>query len=93
MVMSRKKTQMVKYEFIDIGESATGIKIKEGEYEGMSWLYGKVTFDEGSDELKLSFDYEVVENPNNVKPSAELNSVMGDILVNIIKDDLNLDDG
>ena len=38
MVMLRKKTQMVKYEFIDIGESATGIKIKEGEYEGMSWL-------------------------------------------------------
>ena len=53
---------MVKYEFIDIGESSTGIRINEGEYEGMSWMYGKVAFDEQSEELKLSFDYEVIEN-------------------------------
>ena len=83
---------MVKYEFIDIGESSTGIKINEGEYEGMSWMYGKVTFDEQSEELKLSFDYEVIENPNNIKPSKELEVVMGDILVNIIRDDLKTDD-
>jgi|TARA_R110001583_G_scaffold65099_4_gene188251 hypothetical protein len=83
---------MVKYEFIDIGESSTGIRINEGEYEGMSWMYGKVAFDEQSEELKLSFDYEVIENPNNIKPSEELEVVMGDILVNIIRDDSKTDD-
>jgi len=83
---------MMNYDFVDIGESSTGVKIKEGKYEGLVWLYGKVSFDEQLEELKLSFDYELIENPNDIKPSEELETIMGDILVDIIKEDLNLDD-
>jgi len=83
---------MVKYEFIDIGESSTGVKIKEGEYTDVVLEYGKVSFNEKEEELELNFEYTVVENPNKIEPSEELYTLMGDIIVDIIRDDLKLDD-
>ena len=83
---------MVNYEFIDVGELSTGIKIKDGKYQDMAWEYGKVSFDENSDELKLSFDYIIIENPNEIVVDDDLYKLMGDILVEIIRDDLKLND-
>tara|TARA_Y100000310_G_C20462932_1_gene706221 strand:- start:161 stop:433 length:273 start_codon:yes stop_codon:yes gene_type:complete len=81
------------YDFVNIGSDVTGVVILEGKYNGMVWQYGKVSFDESDDkELKLSFEYEVHENPNNIKPSDILHKFMGDILVEIIKGDLEIDD-
>jgi len=76
------------YEFVDIGDDTTGVKITKGKYKGMVWEYGKVSFKEG-EELNLSFDYAVHENPNKIKQSDKLHGVMGDILVEIIKSDLD----
>lgn len=79
---------MVKYEFIDIEDDTTGVKITKGKYKGMVWTYGKVSFDEGEN-LNLRFDYTVLENPNKIKKSDKLHTTMGDILVEIIKSDLD----
>ena len=83
---------MVKYEFIDVGELSTGIKIKEGNYQDMVWEYGKVNFDEKSEKLKLSFNYNIIENPNEIVVDDDLYELMGDILVEIIKGDLKTND-
>ena len=83
---------MVKYEFVDVGESSTGVKIQEGEYIDLVLEYGKVSFDEKEEELKLNFEYTVIENPNKIEPSKELYTLMGAILVDIIRNDLKLDD-
>ena len=89
--MSEKK-QAWPFEFVDVGELSTGIKINEGKYKGMMWEYGKVTLDEKSEELKLSFDYNIIENPNEIVVDEILYRLMGDILVEIISNDLDLND-
>ena len=76
------------YDFVDIGTDTTGVVVLEGKYRDMVWEYGKVSFDEGEN-LNLSFDYSIHENPNNIKPSDELHNFMGELLVDIIKSELD----
>ena len=87
MELLKLKTKKI-YEFVDIGDDTTGVKIIKGKYKGMVWEYGKVSFDEGEN-LNLQFDYTVLENPNKIKKSDKLHTTMGDILVEIIKSDLD----
>ena len=88
--MTNESTKL--YKFIDVGKESTGIKIDKGKYKGLVWEYGKVTFDENQEELKLSFDYTIIENPTETVVDDDLYRLMGDILVEIIGDDLKLND-
>ena len=55
----------------------------EGTYDGVIYTYGKVSFveDKESDKLRLKFEYNVHENPNDVDTDCnDFINVIGDIL-------------
>ena len=72
----------------------TGFLIKEGQYEGGMYTYGKVTPVEEDDKLRLKFEYNVHENPNEVDTNSEsFINVMGDILAIEVEKDNNGNSG
>lgn len=90
---NRKKTHRTtcKYEFEDVyrykssNEVHTGIRIKDGPYEGLLYAYKTVKLipDEESDSLRVKFEWLPIENaPEN--DTQDLYDVLGDILVDII---------
>ena len=79
-----------KYEYIDDEETLQcHIKLTSGKYEGLRFYYGKAKFDElGDGTAKLKFNYYVVDNPNGYEYDQELEDVLGDVLVNILDEEL-----
>lgn len=71
-------------------------KINEGKYAGVVWNYSDVKmtiYDEGgniinpelADELPLTFNYEVMYNPNDEDlKTGEFSATIGDILLDVI---------
>ena len=80
-----------KYSYIDNPRySQSGIRIDEGEYKDVIYLYGKVQFIEENEHLRLKFDYQVLRNPNNVDTDCEaFRSTIGDILTENLEKEVN----
>ena len=81
----------------DVKSHFTGIEILEGEYEGCVYHYGKTQLIEDEDEygstyMRVKFDYNMVENPNNKPEDQDFINCAGDILVDILDKELNIDD-
>jgi len=58
-----------------------GFRIADGKYENVIYTYGKVKPIEEDDKLRLKFEYNVHENPNDVDTdSNEFINMIGDIL-------------
>jgi hypothetical protein len=59
-----------------------GIKLKGGDFDGIVYIYGNVSFSEDNPGV-LTFEFEVLSNPNNkiYEDSEEFEYIMGDILV------------
>ena len=81
-----------RYEIIDIGEYLSGIKIIAGPYKDMVWQYGKIGFDEGEETLGVKFSYQIEENPNNIEENQGLINFMGDVLMEILEEDVPYND-
>jgi len=47
------------------------IRIDEGQYEGIIYMYGSVKFIEEDNQLRIKFDYTVLRNPNNENTESE----------------------
>ena len=80
-----------KFDYIDDDvNNASYLKILEGNFEGLLFNYGKVQFneDEDADEAKLKFTYNIIDNPNECVYNDELVSVLGDILVTVMTEQL-----
>ena len=75
---------VTKYSYADNPKSeVSGFHIMEGTYDGVVYTYGKVSFveDKVSDNLRLKFEYNVHENPNDVDTDCnDFINVIGDIL-------------
>ena len=74
----------------------TGFKIEDGTYKDVIYTYGKVSpiEDKESDKLRLKFEYNVHENPNEVDTNSEsFINVMGDILAIEVEKDNNGNSG
>jgi len=53
---------MTNYKFDDLcGMEPVPVIITEGKYEGISYSYGTIKFDDDDGEMKLNFDYDIVE--------------------------------
>jgi len=82
------------YKFDDAsGSEPVPIIITEGDYEGISYQYGSIRFDEEQEHMKLVFDYDIIENPSSfstdeLEKSEKFHSEIGDILVDIIGTEL-----
>ena len=75
---------MPKYNYVENPtQEHTGFHIQEGQYKGIIYTYGKVKFieDKETDKLRLKFEYNVHENPNDEDTnSKDFINVIGDIL-------------
>jgi hypothetical protein len=71
----------------------TGIKLVGGDFDGIIFLYGNVRFSEDVPPV-MKFDFEVLKNPNQIKykDSREFEFIMGDILVELIDNQLSDND-
>lgn len=70
-----------------------GIALTDDKYKGIIYSYGKVdmspeNFDTDNPEADLKFEYNVFNNPTdiNIAEDKELQQLMGEILVSMIKD-------
>tara|TARA_Y100001937_G_scaffold33940_2_gene48418 strand:- start:9570 stop:9899 length:330 start_codon:yes stop_codon:yes gene_type:complete len=75
----------------DISSHFTGIEILEGDYEGCVYHYGKTQLIEEDDCMRVKFDYTLVENPNRKLEDQNFINCMGDILVEILDNQLEED--
>ena len=58
-----------------------GFRIADGKYENVIYTYGKVKPIEENESLRLKFEYDIHENPNDVDTdSDEFIKAIGDIL-------------
>jgi len=72
----------------------TGFKIEEGEYKDVIYTYGKVSPIEEEEKLRLKFEYNVHEKPDNVNTdSDDFINVIGDILAIEVEKDTNGNSG
>ena len=86
-----KTKQIPTHDFI-ISEDDNLIKIvlKDGEYKGVIFTYGKVKIDEKDDECHLSFEYDVLESPfGDLTKDENFKNTLGDLLVSMITTNLN----
>ena len=68
-------------------EGQTLVRIVQGKYKNIIYKYGTVRFgDQENDNGMLSckFDYEILENPNNVEKEQDFDLLLGDIMVDIL---------
>jgi len=79
------------FEFTEVNDDMTGIRVVEGEYKGLHWTFGTVTFGESPDEegnLSCHFDYVIHDNPNEIEENQQLLNFMGDILIEVLDQEL-----
>lgn len=72
--------------------TTTNLKILSGAYTDTVYQYGKVKFEEESDgAMYLRFVYNIIETPLNaaeLEKSAEFKNYIGDVLVNIMSQNM-----
>ena len=84
------------YTYVSRGqEQWASIMITKGEYEGVIYQYGRVSVAEEENEdgtMPLSFDYNVIDqnghNKEKLDSSVEFRNTLGDILVDILDEQL-----
>lgn len=89
----------LKYELVEhensFHDKHWGIRLDEGEYEGVVYQYDTVSFNEDDGEMILSFNTITLDNPNEKDLTTdEFETILGDILTNIIEEQLEqMEDG
>jgi hypothetical protein len=64
----------------------TALQLTEGEFSGIIFSYGKVSFDEDyeNEKLKVNFDYEIHDDKGLVYNKDEFKKELGDFLMELI---------
>ena len=81
---------MSNYKFDDESKiQPVPIIITEGNYEGLRFQYGRISFDENdSGGCSLNFDYNLIDNPNELKEDQELIDTLGKILMDVLEKEM-----
>ena len=84
---------MKKYKFDDTifsqdPNSTVPIRITEGIYEGLVYQYGTIKFEEEKDNLRCNFTYTILEKPKEINEDQELVNYLGEILVEVLNDEI-----
>ena len=64
----------------------TPVELTQGKYSGCVLNYGKVELVEENDHLRVKFNYTMIENPNGIETDDEFFNYIGDILVEIMNE-------
>lgn len=84
------------FEFVveDKDINSVHIKILTGEYSDTVFKYGKVNIEEKDGNAYLQFDFNVISSPvKKVDKKREFRDYIGDVLVNILMDKLDIEEG
>lgn len=84
-----------KYELIEHPKvkNSMCVRILRGRYKGLVLYYGTARFVPQPDgQMKFEFHYTVVENPREVPDDALRQELLGDILVDILDDEMQRKD-
>tara|TARA_Y100001938_G_scaffold138341_1_gene203665 strand:+ start:691 stop:1077 length:387 start_codon:yes stop_codon:yes gene_type:complete len=79
------------WELVDskVNPSIGALKITEGDFEGLLYQYGEVNFNELDDgQMEVKFRYNMIENPKEIEENQDMVNFMGDILVELLEDQL-----
>ena len=75
--------------------AAVHIKLLDGPYKDTVFKYGKVKFEEKNEQMYLLFAYDVIEsvvdNPRKLEKNMEFKNYIGDMLVEIMSANMNMD--
>ena len=77
------------YELLD--EDYNGnqlIKLTSSDYSGIIYTYGRVRLVEEDDQLRVQFEYDIQENPVGVLDPTKFRNHIGDILIELLEDNL-----
>ena len=77
------------YRYVD--ESTEGnvpIEITDGHYKGIVIRYERVVLEEKEENLHFDYDYDIIENPNNITEDQELINFLGDIVVDVLEEEI-----
>ena len=78
----------------DNDKNSVHVKILKGEYTDTLFKYGKVEIDEKDGNAYLQFDFDVISSPiKKVEKTREFRNHIGDILLNIMMDKLDIEEG
>jgi len=64
------------------------IIITEGKYKGMKFQYGRIAFDEQENGLILDFNYDLIDNPDELKEDKEFVDTIGEILMKVLEEEI-----
>ena len=80
----------VKFNYIPIeGLETDAICILEGEYEGLHFHYGTVSFNEKEDDtIEMKFNYNILNKPDGFEDNEDFKNFAGDLLVRIMEEEL-----
>ena len=80
----------VKFNYIPIeGLETDAISILEGEYEGLHFHYGTVSFNEKEDDtIEMKFNYNILNKPDGFEDNEDFKNFAGDLLVRIMEEEL-----
>ncbi len=88
------------FEFTEIENDMTGIRITEGDYKGLHWTFGTVQFldpeesptsNESCGFMECKFDYVIHDNPFDYEENQDMTNFMGDILIEVLDEELKDD--
>ena len=81
---------MTNYRFDDSDKTIQPVPliITEGKYEGVKIQYGRISFEEGNEELGLKFDYRLCENPKQIEEDQEFIDVLGSVLMKVLEEEI-----
>ncbi len=77
------------YELLD--EDVNGnqlIKLLSNEYSGIIYTYGRVRLLEEEDCLRVQFEYDIHENPQEEVNPSKFRNHIGDILIDLLEENL-----
>ena len=64
------------------------IKLTSSEYSGIIYTYGRVRLLEEDDQLRVHFEYDIQENPVGVLEPSKFRNHIGDILIELLEENL-----
>lgn len=76
-----------KYKFVE-KKDLVAIQIEEGKYKGVVYSYGRVQFNGEVEPPKMNFEYMPVKIPNGVLIEEDFIDIIGDILVDVLEEQL-----
>ena len=79
-----------KFEYIPIdGLETDAISIREGDYEGLDFVFGMVKFNElDTGQMQMKFNYNILKSPDGFEDGEEFHKFAGDLLVHILEKEL-----